>query len=424
MSRILLATIGSLGDLHPLIAIGLELRRRGHEVRFCASETYRAKLKALGFGFEPMRPDATPENASMAHLVKEIMDPRKGAERLIRDLLMPQLKATYTDLERAVIGPPAVDLLVSGELVYPAPLIAEKFGIRWASHITAPMSFFSAHDPPVLPPFPRLSRVVRAMGPAVNRILIRLVQRVTRTWSAPIQQLRAEVGLPAGRDPIYEGKFSPHLVLATFSPVLASPRPDWPATAVITGFPFYDGQDRSLPPDLVKFLGAGEPPLVFTLGSSAVHDPGNFYSEGAEAARRLGRRAVLLTGRNSMPESLPEGVIRFGYIPFSELFPHAAAVVHQGGIGTTGQVLRAGRPMLVMPYNFDQPDNAARIARLGVGRVISRGSYSSARVAQHLRALLADPNYARTAADIGRQVRQEKGAEVAADAIERLLAPG
>jgi rhamnosyltransferase subunit B len=424
MSRILLATIGSLGDLHPLIAIGLELRRRGHDVRFCSSETYRAKLESLGFGFKPMRPDLTPENAAMAQLVKQIMDPLKGAERLIRDLLMPQLQATYSDLERAVIGPPAIDLLVSGELVYPAPLLAEKFGIRRASHITAPMSFFSAYDPPVLPPCPRLSRLFRALGLGVNRTLIRLVKRTTRTWTQPIQRLRAELGLPSGLNPIYEGKFSPYLVLATFSPVLASPQPDWPSNAVITGFPFYDGQDRSLPPDLVKFLDAGEPPVVFTLGSSAVHDPGNFYSEGAEAAHHLGRRAVLLMGRNPLPGQLPQGVMALGYIPFSELFPRAAAVVHQGGIGTTGQVLRAGRPMLVMPYNFDQPDNAARIVRLGVGRVISRASYSAARVARHLQALLGDLNYARPAAELGRQVRQEKGAEIAADAVERLLAPG
>lgn len=423
MSRIVIATIGSLGDLHPLIAIGLELRRRGHEVRFCLSETYRAKLDALGFGFEPMRPDATPENASMAHLVKQVMDPRKGAERLICQLLMPHLRATYADLARAVTGWPAVDLLISGELVYPAPLIAEKFGVPWASHITAPMSFFSAHDPPVLPPFPRLSRVFRAMGPGVNRAIIRLVRRVTRNWSEPVGRLRAELRLPPGRDPIYAGKFSPQLVLATFSTVLASPQPDWPLNTVITGFPFYDGasERRSLPPELAKFLDAGEPPVVFTLGSSAVLDPGSFYTESAEAAHLLGRRAVLLMGSNPAPDRLPEGVLALDYVPFSEIFSHSAAVVHQGGIGTTGQVLRAGRPMLVMPYNFDQPDNASRIARLGLGRIISRRRYSARRAAQQLKALLTQASYTRNATEIGLEVRQEKGAAVACDAIEGLL---
>jgi rhamnosyltransferase subunit B len=423
MSRILLATLGSLGDLHPLIAIGLELRRRGHAVGFCASESYRRKLESIGFGFAPLRPDATPENPAMAHWVKEIMDPRRGVQRLVQGLLMPNLGDTNVDLVRAVTGPPPVDLLVSGELVYPAPLIAEKFGIRWASYITAPMSFFSAHDPPVLPPFPRVAPLFRAMGPGINRFAIRLVKLTTRRWSKPVGKLRTEFGLAPGRDPIYEGKFSARLVLATFSPEFASPQADWPPNTVATGFPFYDGAspENPLPPGLTEFLQAGEPPIVFTLGSSAVLDPGNFYAESAKAAGLLKKRAVLLVGRNPPPQ-LPEGVMALGYVGFSGLFPRAAVVVHQGGIGTTGQVLRAGRPMLVMPFNFDQPDNAARIVRLGVGRAITRKKYSAESAARELRRLFDDPGYQQKAGEVGRRIQQENGVETACGALERLLA--
>jgi UDP:flavonoid glycosyltransferase YjiC (YdhE family) len=423
MARILLTTLGSLGDLHPLIAIGLELQQRGHAVRFCASETYRTKIQDLGFGFAPLRPDATPENSAMAHLVKKIMDPRKGTERLLCDLVMPHVEATYTDLARAVTGPPETDLLVSGELVYPAPIIAQKFGIRWASYTTAPASFFSAHDPPVLPPFPKFSRFLRALGPNANRAAIRLVKRATLKWSEPVRQLRARLALPPGEDPIYEGKFSPQLVLAIFSSIFASPQPDWPPNTVVTGFPFYDGASgkEALPSALAAFLDSGEQPIVFTLGSSAVMDPGRFYIESAEAARELKRRAVLLVGRNPPPSPLPKGVMAIGYVGFSKLFQRAVAVVHQGGVGTTGQALRAGCPTLVMPYNFDQPDNAARLVRLGVGRVISRSSYTSRRAAAELKALLTESSYRRTAMAIGRHVQTEHGAEVASEALERLL---
>ncbi len=423
MSRILLATIGSLGDLHPLIALGVELRRRGHTVRFCSSATYRSRIEALGFGFDPLHPDASPENEAMAHLVKEIMDPRKGAERLLRKFIMPHLAATYADLLRAVTGHPAIDLLVSGELVYPAPLIAEKLGVRWASYTTAPMSFFSVHDPPVLPPFPKLAQVFRWLGPGVTRLGIQAIKLVTRKWSEPVRDLRAKLGLPPGRDPICEGKFSPQLVLALFSRVLADPQPDWPANTVITGFPFYDGEAERdpLPAELTQFLESGQPPIVFTLGSAAVLDPGRFYPESAEAARLLKKRAVLRVGRNPPPAPLPEGVVAFGYVRFSELFPRAAAVVHQGGVGTTGQALRAACPMLIMPYNFDQPDNAARMVRLGTGRLISRKSYSAARAAQELKLLLDGSNYRRKATELGSVVRGEAGSSVACDALERLL---
>jgi UDP:flavonoid glycosyltransferase YjiC (YdhE family) len=152
-----------------------------------------------------------------------------------------------------------------------------------------------------------------------------------------------------------------------------------------------------------------------------VLDPGSFYDESAEAANQLKRRAILLVGRNPSPARLPAGVVAFGYVRFSVLFPRAAAVVHQGGIGTTGQVLRAGCPMLVMPYAFDQPDNAVRLARLGVGRVISRAQYSAKRAALELQQLLGDLTYQRKASEISRHVERERGAETACDALEALL---
>ena len=205
--------------------------------------------------------------------------------------------------------------------------------------------------------------------------------------------------------------------------MLAQAQPDWPSSAVVTGFLFYDGgtEGKPLPRELEIFLAAGEPPIVFTLGSAAVLDPGNFYQESAEAARLLKRRAVLLVGQNIPPAPLPENVVAFDYVPFSELFAKAAAIVHQGGIGTTGQALRAGRPMLVMPYNFDQPDNAARLTRVSVGRTISRKRYSAESAARELTELLNGPRYARNSAEVAQRIRREQGAVAAAYALERLL---
>ena len=426
MSRVLLTTLGSLGDLHPLMAIGLELRQRGHSVWFCASASYRPKIESLGFGFHPLRPDITPENPAMAHVVREIFDPNKGVDRLLRGYLFPELRATYDDLMRAIGGNGGADLFVSGELVYAAPLVAEKTGVRWASYTTSPFAFFSAYDPPVLPPFPKLALLLRSLGPTVNQLSIGLVKLITRTWSEPVRRLRTELGLRPGKDPIYQDRHSPQLVLAIFSPELADPQPDWPSNTVVTGFPFYDGaiQESSLPRDLVRFLAAGGPPIVFTLGSSAVLDPGKFYQECAEAACLLNRRAVLLVEQNPPPAPLPEDVVAFGYVRFSEIFARAVAVVHQGGIGTTGQALRAGQLMLVMPYSFDQPDNGARMVRLGVGRTIARKRYSAKRAARELEKLLTDSKYGLAAAKISQRIQGERGAEAACNALERLLVTG
>jgi UDP:flavonoid glycosyltransferase YjiC (YdhE family) len=216
---------------------------------------------------------------------------------------------------------------------------------------------------------------------------------------------------------------SPTLNLALFSGVLMSPQADWPPRTLTTGFAVHDRGENGegAPAALAAFLDAGTPPLVFTLGSSAVLDAGSFYQESLAAARALGMRALLLCGpeERNRPAALAGGdAIAVDYAPHSEVFPRAAAIVHQGGIGTTGQALAAGRPMLVMPCSHDQPDNAARCRRLGVARIVARKDYRAPRVAAELRTLLADATAARCARETGARVRAEDGAAAAAIALE------
>ena len=151
---------------------------------------------------------------------------------------------------------------------------------------------------------------------------------------------------------------------------------------------------------------------------------GDFYRESVEAARMLGIRAVLLVGRdprNIPAEPLSDDIALFEYLPYSQIFPRAAAIVHQGGIGTTAQALRAGKPMLVVPFAFDQPDNAYRVTRLGVARTIYRYRYSAHRAATELETLLSNTTYLTRAEQVGEIVRAEKGVAVACDAIEMQL---
>lgn len=285
----------------------------------------------------------------------------------------------------------------------------------------------SAFDPPVLPT--QSNRNLRAFGPLVNGVLFWLGKRSVREWTEPIQQLRAELGLEPVKNPLFEGQHSPRLVLALFSQVLAKPQLDWPKQTSVTGFAFYDrkGGEAELSPEVSQFLDAGPPPIVFTLGSSAVHVAGDFYIESAIAAKQLDHRAVLLIGedKHNLPHSLlSENIVAFDYAPYSELFPKAAAIVHQGGIGTTAQALRASCPMLIMPYAHDQPDNAARAERLGVARIIDRGSYTAEQAVVELKHLLNNPSYAKRAVEVGRQIQAENGVRAACDAIEaRLKAP-
>jgi UDP:flavonoid glycosyltransferase YjiC (YdhE family) len=418
--RIILTTFGSLGDLHPYIAIARGLQSRGHEPIIATSNYYRQKIEALGIGFRPVRPDA-PEPDANPEFMRRIMDRRKGSEYVIRDVMMAVLRQSYDDTLVATQG---ADLLVSHALTYTTRLVAERKRIPWVSTVLSPILFFSAHDPPVPAPAPYLAKL-RFLGPAFHRALYWLGKRSIRAWCEPWHRLRAEIGLPKiDESPLFEAQHSPGLVLALFSKVLAERQPDWPAHTEQTGFPFYDEDGAAgMSPELASFLDAGPPPIVFTLGSSAVMDAGRFYEHSIAAARTLHRRAVLLVGSDprNRPASLSEDMIAVGYAAFAELFPRAAAIVHQGGIGTTAQAMRSGRPMLVMPYAHDQPDNAARVTRLGIARTIVRDRYTPRSAARALHPLLEEPSYARRAAQVGAQVRGEDSIAAACAAITSFL---
>jgi UDP:flavonoid glycosyltransferase YjiC (YdhE family) len=252
-----------------------------------------------------------------------------------------------------------------------------------------------------------------------------MAKRATRSLAEPWYRLRKDVGLPPDRDvnPLLDSH-SPRLVLALFSPLLGSPKPDWPPHTIATGFPVFDRDGATgVSPELMEFLDAGPPPIVFTLGCSAATVAEGFFTTSIAVAKKLGHRAVFIVNRNSrdFPAALPDYLMAQEYAPFSELFPKAAAIVHAAGIGTTGLAMRSGRPSLVVPYAHDQPDNAVRLVNLGLARIVPRHRYSTTRVAEELRKLLSDSRYTQRASDVGKKVRQDDGVGAACDALEALL---
>jgi UDP:flavonoid glycosyltransferase YjiC (YdhE family) len=426
MKKIVISTLGSLGDVHPYIAIALELKQRGYHPLIATSEIYREKTDALGLELHPVPPDlpSYDQPDEVIRMVGELIDTKKGSERVFKRFINPYLREMYDALAEATRG---ADLLLTHMLSLAAPPLVEKTGIKWVSSVLAPISFFSVHDPPILPNAPWLYHVFK-LGPTVGRALMRVARWKLDKLAESLYRLRAELGLPRGGNPMLEGQHSPLLVLALFSSVIAKPQADWPPHTRVTGFPFYDRRDfagdpEGLDPKLAEFLDAGEPPVVFTLGSSAVWVAEDFYRESIKAARALGTRALLLIGneRNRPAEPLPEGVAAFDYAPYGEVLPRARAVVHQGGVGTTAQGLRAGIPSLIVPFSHDQFDNGSRVERTGAGRMLPRSKYNAASATRELRALLNVESYTTRAAEVGREVRAEDGAAAAADAIEEVL---
>ena len=411
--RVVLTSWGSHGDVYPYLGIALELKARGHEAILAVPEYFRALVEGEGIEYRPVGPHFDPSDRE---LLTRILDPWRGAEAIVKESILPVLARTYEELEAATVG---AELLVTHPITFAATMLAQKCALPWVSTVLAPGVFFSAFDPMVPPPAPWLAPLIRS-APAWGRAFAWLARRATLPWYGPVFAMRAALGLPRGGHPMFDEAYSPWLTLCLFSPVIGAAQTDWPAHVEHSGFVFYNGC-APMPAALREFLDAGEAPIVFTLGSSAVWAAGDFYRESAVAAQRLDRRAVLLVGDEpaNRPLRLPVGVIAIESAPHRELFPRAAAIVHPGGIGTTAQALRAGKPTLIVPHANDQPDNAARAQRLGVARILSPRRYRADRVAFELRALLRDPGYLERAETVAVPLRSADGAKAACDALER-----
>jgi rhamnosyltransferase subunit B len=413
---VLLATYGSPGDLQPFLAIGLALERRGQPVAIATSEVYRDRVAKLGLAFVPVRPNRDPQQPDPDFLERVRRGERPA--QLFCSMFMPGLRESTADLIDAAAGSRAI---VSHTLVSGGRLAAEFHGVPWISVVMQPLGYLPATEPPVIGP-PLIAAALRSLGEVPTRALLRGARGVSLPWVSEWKSLRAEIGLaPSSHHPLFEGQHSALLSLGIFPRILGSPQADWPASARVTGFPFLRDPSRQLFPELVDFLANGDPPIVFTLGTTAVNDPGHFYDVSALAVRELGMRAVLVTGPNGDTSNNDEQILNVPWAPHDLLFVRARAVVHQGGIGTLSEAIAAGKPMVIMPYAHDQADNAWRAGRLGVSETLSRHRFQARRLSRLLQRLLNSPQPAAASRRAQCEMSKEQGAETAAEAILRVL---
>jgi UDP:flavonoid glycosyltransferase YjiC (YdhE family) len=423
--RFLLTSTGSHGDIHPFIAVGRALARRGHDVFVAVNPYYRTLVRAEGLRFVPF---GEPFDLRALKDYGDVMHHRRGPRVVIESLMLPHLRAVAERLPRVVrrVRP---DVVFHHHICLGVAQVCRAEGVRHASASLAPLMWLDPDDPfsvrpwwPLNPP-PWLQRSgTKIARRAIRHIIDPLLRREMRTLGllGPGQFGPLEIFAGAAR--------GGHAALGLWSRHFRGPLPGDPDHGVITGFPWHD-RDTSQEHDraeVERFFEecerAGDAPILFSLGTAAVHVPGAFYANAAEVCRRLGRRGVLLVGRAEragVPASLPAGVRVFTYLPFSWAMPRCAASVHHGGVGTTAQALRAGRPQVVVAHAHDQFDNAARVDRLGVGARTTARRASAAGLERALRRVLDDARVAQRAREVGALIAaEEDGAEAAARALE------
>lgn len=412
--RIILASLGSAGDLHPYVAIAQGLIARGHSAAVGTHADSRMAVEKAGVDFLPVRPDFNRSRAS-ALMANDLFHPIWGHVRARREFLA-SIGATFEDLMQPVRG---ADLFISSPTVAPAGLVAAATAVPWIpAYHTCPLfsSIAESVAGNMFPGHGRWHRVHAMVRPLAARLLKPFVSLRTN----PLDELAKNYGITYKPGEELRSR----LVLGLLSPLFAPMQSNWPSQTRLTGFPIYDGTSSggARQTELETFLGQGEPPLVFSLGATQTEQ--DFFSASMAAAVQLKRRALFVIGNHSrsvLPDKLPEGMLVTGQMPYSSVFPKASVIIHHGGVGTTALALRAGRPMLVVPRAFDQPGNATRAERLGVARVIPRSKYNAGRATEALRRLLKDTNYQMRAAELGPLIRAEDGVRNACDAIEEFL---
>ncbi|PQO44124.1 glycosyltransferase [Blastopirellula marina] len=415
--RVLLFPVGSYGDVHPFIGIACELLSRGHDVVLHTSEHFRSLAERAGVPYYAVD---TEEEYKRALYDPNLFHPLHGFRTVARNVILPWQQRHYEIVAREVATSQSQLLMVGSALAQGLYMAHESFQVPYATIHLQPSVMWSSVRPPRLVRYMPASAKMPAWW---NYGVYRLAERVMidRILRGPTNAFRRELGLPA----ISRSTnlwHSPQKVIGMFPEWYAEPQPDWPANTALADFPLWDESDLGeLDAEVRAFLDEGDPPIVFTPGSAMLNGH-QFFAEAIAACQLLGRRAILLTRfPQQLPEPLPSGIRHFSYVPLSQLLPHSAALVYHGGIGTLSQACAAGVPHLIMPLSHDQPDNAERIERLGIGATLYPNQFRARKIAEKLQHLLQSEQTAAACREISARLANPLGVSRAVDEIERML---
>jgi rhamnosyltransferase subunit B len=410
---VLLPTLGSAGDVHPFIGLGLALKARGHRATLLTNPYFRSSIEAQGLGFLAV---GSLEDVESALADPDLWHSRRGFEVVARRVIVPSIETVYRHIEAHT---DADTVVAASSISLGARIAQERLHLPAASIHLQPTVIRSLIDSGMFGDV----RISAAQPAWFKRALFRFIDwaAIDRILARPLNEFRATLALPPVRRVLARWIHSPECVIGFFPDWFAAPQADWPPHTHLVGFPLWDGGGAAAVPNAVQeFLRAGPPPIVFTPGSAAAQAHG-FFAESVAAVRRLGARAMLVTNfLEQVPQRLPPEVQAFGYVPFSDVLPHAAALAYHGGIGTLAQGIKAGIPHLAVPNAHDQFDNGWRIVQLGLGRSIPARRYRAAGATEALAGLLGDASLQRRCRAYAARMDADAALRRACELIEAL----
>lgn len=368
--RVLLLPMGSAGDVHPFLGIGIELKKRGHEAIAIVNEHFKKATLDAGLSYVEF---GTVVDFRKISDDPDLWNPKKGLEVVFNKGVLPNLEpAMKLVAEQHKAGE---TILLSSTLGVAARCASEKLNIPMVTCHLAPSCFLSTYRAPKMEGAPMPDWAPRVWKRFIWWAGVKITDRVI---APELNKFRAKHGLKPVSRIIEKWWHSPDKLLGLWPEWFGPKQPDWPSHATLTGFPMFDeaGQ-HDIDSELEEFLEAGTPPVVFAPGSANSHGT-SFFADAINICNNTSQRGILLTPYpETVPANLPNTVKHFNYVPFSEVLPRSRALVHHGGIGTTAQAMRAGIPHFVRNLAHDQLDNLSRLRELGIGDGMNARKFNS-----------------------------------------------
>lgn len=403
--RAILATVGTRGDVQPMLALAVALRRLGHEAVLACPASFGEWVVRHGVEHRELGED----------LQARLADASTAPEQSIRGMtayFTEQMAKQAPALLEIATG---ADVILSTGMAWMAASVAEKLTIPVLGVLPSTAAIRSRlHPPPLMPWF--------GLPTWINGLLWWTYERSTnRLMGGPVNAARASLGL----SPIEA--FGDHLFVDTPNVIAADdvvlpPDPAWAGRYPYVGALFLD-DPAPLDPELDAFLERGEPPVFVGFGSMAGEAPERVRGLIADTTRITGRRFVVLGGAGLFErDAAPEGVFPLREAPFAKLFPRLAVAVHHGGAGTVATALRAGIPQVVLPMMLDQHHHAHGLLRAGLAPAApTMKKVTAEKLAHAIEAALALPSEPRQAAAARCAERDAASAVIAR--LEQLRAP-
>ena len=410
MLNIIIYAMGTGGDVDPMVGVGIELQRRGHAVRFLSNDYFKPRILAAGFEFVSV---GTLEQYHKGNSA-EAWEPRNHTDNF-EHYHAPAFEPAFEYVKN--LADKNVLVLALGE-ENGARVAAEKFNIPFVKVILSPNIIFSVYSPP--------APMSWAIPKKIPRFIVRFLLRRNRKTrfkvfcnaphTAEYIATRKRLQCPL----IFQTESNAILQIGFFPEWFGMRAKDWPVELKLVGFPLQNRASENMRRELDEFIAQQGAPLIFTTGTG-VKDVAALFEEGRKICEQLHVPGVFVGG-NTGAELLKDSALclHMDYIDFEYALPKALVIIHHGGMGTTAQAIKAGIPQLIRPLKYDQPDNAERVYKLGLGTYVMPEKFKVEQVAPILSNMLQKAKNSKALKHYATDVNNSSAIINACDLIEQV----